>query len=208
MSPTLLSMLSDKLLANGMPVSGYAAGLGHGGKGTARGDPSRPPGAALRIPLPAQQRRFRTALFRNILVGYDYYYKRGKIDLITSAATHAFLPPYQDAPQPFSPRSRLPSHSQDHLRKNSPGLLLPQFVGIRDGGNAGETTIFDIASLQPGERSWADPCRSTVPLPFEKSFGTQAVRARRGRPRRSGRKPKGNPPIRYTGIYTGKSATI
>ncbi|MFO8064364.1 MAG: 1,4-alpha-glucan branching protein domain-containing protein [Spirochaetia bacterium] len=35
----------------------------------------------------------------NILSGFDYYYKRGRVELLTTAATHPFLPLYESYPQ-------------------------------------------------------------------------------------------------------------
>ena len=36
---------------------------------------------------------------RDILSGFDYYYKRGRVELLTTAATHPFLPLYESYPQ-------------------------------------------------------------------------------------------------------------
>lgn len=36
---------------------------------------------------------------RNILTAFDFYYKKGRLDLMTSAASHAFLPLYQNIPE-------------------------------------------------------------------------------------------------------------
>ncbi len=101
MSPTLLAMLSDKLLCERyVRYLDTQLDLAALEKKRLNGDGVFYPLTQLYEDLYKKNKEdFEQLYFRNILMGFDYYYKRGKIDLLTSAATHAFLPLYQDAPQ-------------------------------------------------------------------------------------------------------------
>ncbi|HWP68957.1 MAG TPA: DUF1957 domain-containing protein, partial [Rectinemataceae bacterium] len=101
LSPTLLSMLSDKLLCD--RYSRYLdAQLDLAAKEKKRlgGDIVFSPLAQMYQTLYQRNKEdFENLYSRNILPAFDYFYKKGKIEVLTSGATHAFLPLFQDAPQ-------------------------------------------------------------------------------------------------------------
>lgn len=73
---------------------------------------------------------------RRILRGFDYYSKRGRIELLTSAASHAFLPLYESYPETVNAQVQLAA--QEHQRifgKPARGFWLPEcgyFPGVED----------------------------------------------------------------------------
>ncbi len=63
----------------------------------------------------------------NILRGFSYFQKKGYLELITSAATHAFLPLYQNHPETID--AQLQVAAEAHIRafgRPSKGLWLPE----------------------------------------------------------------------------------
>ncbi len=73
---------------------------------------------------------------RRILRGFDYYSKKGRIELLTSAATHAFLPVYEAHPETVNAQVQLAV--KEHQRifgKPARGFWLPEcgyFPGLED----------------------------------------------------------------------------
>jgi 1,4-alpha-glucan branching enzyme len=73
---------------------------------------------------------------RRILRGFDYYSKKGRIELLTSAATHAYLPVYEAYPETVNAQVQLAS--REHQRvfgKPARGFWLPEcgyFAGAED----------------------------------------------------------------------------
>ena len=130
LSPTLLAMLSDKLLAERyVRYLDMQLDLAALEKKRLGSDPVFTPLAQLYESLYRRNKEdFEQLYLRNILMGYDYYYKRGKIDLLTSAATHAFLPLYQDAPQAVLAQieTAIVAH-RNAFGKIPQGFWLPQF---------------------------------------------------------------------------------
>lgn len=130
MSPTLLAMLSDKLLCERyVRYLDTQLDLAALEKKRLNGDGVFYPLTQLYEDLYKKNKEdFEQLYFRNILMGFDYYYKRGKIDLLTSAATHAFLPLYQDAPQAILAQieTAIIAH-RTAFGKVPQGFWLPQF---------------------------------------------------------------------------------
>ncbi len=130
MSPTLLAMLSDKLLCERyVRYLDTQLDLAALEKKRLNGDGVFYPLTQLYEDLYKRNKEdFEQLYFRNILMGFDYYYKRGKIDLLTSAATHAFLPLYQDAPQAILAQieTAIVAH-RTAFGKVPQGFWLPQF---------------------------------------------------------------------------------
>jgi 1,4-alpha-glucan branching enzyme len=98
LSPTLCSMLGDSLLAE--RYLGYLDGqlaLARRELERLEGDRGFFAMAQLYEDLYKKDREDFDELYeRDILSAFDYYYKKGKLELITSAATHAFLPIYRE----------------------------------------------------------------------------------------------------------------
>jgi 1,4-alpha-glucan branching enzyme len=63
----------------------------------------------------------------NVLRGFNYFLKRGHLELITTAATHAFLPLYENYPQAVNAQiqTALDSH-QRHFGRVPRGIWLPE----------------------------------------------------------------------------------
>ena len=128
-SPTLLSMLGDRLLAE--RYSRYLDAqieLCALEKRRLSGDTVFFPLAQLYHSLYLKSKEDFDVLYgRNILQGFDYFYKKGKIEVLTSGATHAFLPLFQDAPQAV--RAQIETAIVMHrsvFGKNPQGFWLPQ----------------------------------------------------------------------------------
>jgi len=73
---------------------------------------------------------------RDILGAFDYYYKKGRIELITTAATHTFLPIYRSSPEAISAQieTALVAH-RGAFGKHPIGFWLPQlgfFPGVEE----------------------------------------------------------------------------
>jgi 1,4-alpha-glucan branching enzyme len=97
-SPTLASMLADKAL--GQRFVSYLDSqikLAVAEEGRIGGDPVFGPLVRMYHSLyRADKDDFLELYGRNILGAFDYYYKKGRLELMTSGATHAFLPIFRD----------------------------------------------------------------------------------------------------------------
>lgn len=64
---------------------------------------------------------------RNILRGFDYYYKKGRIEMVGAAATHAYLPLYQQFPVNINAQLQVAIDSQESIfGKHPTGFWLPE----------------------------------------------------------------------------------
>lgn len=101
LSPTLTAMMADRLL--GERYASYLASqirLGEQEQARTSGDPVFGPLAALYLDLYRKDLDdFENFYARDVLAGFDFFYKKGRIELLTSGATHAFLPLYRDHPE-------------------------------------------------------------------------------------------------------------
>jgi len=138
LSPTLAAMLGDELL-QGRYISHLEKLLDLAEKEIVRtrGDDHFYRLALMYRDLYRQSYQDFTEKYeRNILRGLDYYYKRGRIDVMASAATHAYLPLYQSYPQAVNAQVEL--GAEMHARtfgKSARGFWLPEagyFPGIED----------------------------------------------------------------------------
>jgi len=86
----------------------------------------------------------------NILRGFSYFQKKGHLELITSAATHAFLPLYQNHPEAVE--AQLQVAADAHLKafgKPSRGVWLPEcayYPGLEASLKAQKFEYFFAAS--------------------------------------------------------------
>ncbi|HUW39558.1 MAG TPA: 1,4-alpha-glucan branching protein domain-containing protein [Rectinemataceae bacterium] len=128
-SPTLASMLGDKLL--GERYAAYLETqlrLASAEEERLGSDPVFGPVVRLYSALYREDREdFETLYGRDVLGGLDFFYKKGRIDLITTGATHAFLPLYADSPEAVS--AQIEAAMVAHRRafgKHPAGFWLPQ----------------------------------------------------------------------------------
>jgi len=137
-SPTLEAMLGDKLL--GERYVAYLESqlaLGRAEEGRIGGDPAFGPLARMYSELyRSDLEDFGSRYSGDVLGVLDYYYKRGKVELITSGATHAFLPMYRDLPEAVA--AQVETAIVSHRRvfgKHPAGFWLPQlgwYPGVGD----------------------------------------------------------------------------
>lgn len=128
-SPTLQAMLSDKLLCD--RYSAYLDNqLALAGEELRRlgADPVFSPIAHMYQDLYRRNKEdFEQLYERNILPAFDYCYKKGRIEILTSGATHAFLPLFQDEPQAVQAQIETAIVSyRSVFAKNPQGFWLPQ----------------------------------------------------------------------------------
>lgn len=128
-SPTLATMLRDDLL-----LSRYERHLDRlielAEREVARtsGDPLFEPVAQLYRDLFLENRHdFAVRYERDVLHGFDYYHKRGHIEMITTPATHAFLPLYEN--YPYATQAQVDTAVKSHAEsfgKEPRGMWLPE----------------------------------------------------------------------------------
>jgi len=129
LSPTLTAMLGDDLLKTRyIAWLDQQIELANKEKIRTEGDSVFSPLASLYADLYHADRDDFTILYgSDVLSGFDYFYKKGRLEIITSAATHAFLPLYRDMPEAVAAQveTAMVSHRQ-HFGKVSSGFWLPQ----------------------------------------------------------------------------------
>jgi len=134
-SPTLVAMLSDVLLKN--RYSAYLESqieLAKKEKARLGDDLVFAPLANLYYEMYRRSRDdFENLHGRDILRAFDYYSKKGYIELLTTAATHAFLPLYADIPEAVDAQieTAIVSH-REVFGKNPQGFWLPQLGWYRE----------------------------------------------------------------------------
>lgn len=131
LSPTLVAMLGDSLLQER-----YVAWLakqrelaGHELRRLAS-DPAQLSLAAMYEDLYRQNYEDFTVLHgRNVLTAFDFYFKKGRLDLMTSAATHALLPLYRDQPEAVAAQVEVGTVSfRNQFGRSPSGFWLPQLA--------------------------------------------------------------------------------
>jgi 1,4-alpha-glucan branching enzyme len=138
LSPTLTAMLGDELLKTRY-VSWLDRQIELANKEKARTakDAVFAPLAAMYGDLYQAAHDDFTILYGgDILSGFDYFYKKGRIEIIASAATHAFLPLYRDVPEAVAAQVEVAmvSHRQC-FGKVAEGFWLPHlgwYPGVED----------------------------------------------------------------------------
>jgi 1,4-alpha-glucan branching enzyme len=138
LSPTLVAMLGDRLL--GERYGSYLdaqLGLAVAEESRLDGDADFGPLARMYSRMYREDKDDFSALYGgDILSAFDYYYKKGRVELITSGATHAFLPLYRDQPEAVA--AQVETAIVAHRRvfgKHPAGFWLPQlgwYPGVGD----------------------------------------------------------------------------
>jgi len=128
-SPTLAAMLGDKILGDRY-VEYLDAQLRLAAAEETRvgGDPAFGPLARMYGALYRSDKDDFLELYnRDILGAFDYFYKKGRVELMTSGATHAFLPIFRDCQEAVT--AQVETAIISHRRifgKNPAGFWLPQ----------------------------------------------------------------------------------
>ena len=129
LSPTLASMLSDKVLCDRyIAYLDSQLALAAAEEERVGGDPAFGPLARMYKSLyRADKDDFVELYGRDILGAFDYYYKKGRVELMTSAATHAFLPLFRDSPEAIAAQveTAIITHRKA-FGKHPAGFWLPQ----------------------------------------------------------------------------------
>jgi len=128
-SPTLAAMLGDKVLGDryveylNAQLRLAAAEEERVGADPAFGPLVRMYGALYR----ADKDDFLELYNRDVLGAFDYFYKKGRVELMTSGATHAFLPIFRDSQEAVIAQveTAIISHRKA-FGKNPAGFWLPQ----------------------------------------------------------------------------------
>lgn len=128
-SPTLTTMLQDELLQQRYIAHLHAQlELAEKEISRTRGDDQfRPLAEMYRTLYEINLRDFTEKYENDITRGFDYYYKRGKLEILATAATHAFLPLYMQHPPAV--RAQVQIGVADHARvfgKAPRGFWLPE----------------------------------------------------------------------------------
>jgi len=138
LSPTLEAMLGDSLLASRYNTW-LSTQLELAGKELTRcaGDPVFEPLAAMYHDLYRQNLEDISVLYGgNILPTLDFYYKKGRIDLLTSGATNAFLPIYHSYPEAIAAQIEAAVVSfRSSFGRSPSGFWMPQlgwYPGIEE----------------------------------------------------------------------------
>jgi 1,4-alpha-glucan branching enzyme len=128
-SPTLASMLADKVLGDRY-VAYLDSQLALAAAEEARvgNDPAFGPLARMYKGLYRADKDDYVELYaRDIMGAFDYFYKKGRVELMTSGATHAFLPLFGDSPEAIA--AQVETAIVDHRKafgKHPAGFWLPQ----------------------------------------------------------------------------------
>lgn len=128
-SPTLSAMLGDPVLAaRYVKYLESQLVLAESEIQRTAGDPSMNPLARMYWELYVADREdFETLYARDMIGAFDYFYKKGRIELLTTGATHAFLPHYRDFPEAVAAQveAAIVSHRKA-FGKHPAGFWLPQ----------------------------------------------------------------------------------
>jgi 1,4-alpha-glucan branching enzyme len=128
-SPTLSAMLGDKVLGERyIEYLDAQLRLAEAEETRLAGDSTFEPLARMYHSLyRADKDDFQELYGRDILAAFDYYYKKGRVELMTSGATHAFLPVFRDNPEAVTAQveTAIISHRRA-FGKHPAGFWLPQ----------------------------------------------------------------------------------
>jgi len=128
-SPTLLAMLTDRLLCERyVAYLDSQIELAQKEKNRLAGDVVYGPLASMYYELYRRSKdEFENQYGLNIIRAFDYFSKKGHIEIMTTAATHAFLPIYADIPEVIDAQieTAIISHRTE-FGKNPAGFWLPQ----------------------------------------------------------------------------------
>jgi 1,4-alpha-glucan branching enzyme len=151
-SPTLADMLSDDLLQQR-----YIAHLerlielGEKEQGRTAGDPDYAPLVEMYLQLFRQNLEdFEQLYRRNILTGFRAFEKEGYLEIITTAATHSFLPLYEQYPEAIDAQIKcaIISHGRNFGTRPS-GFWLPEcgyYPGLEKALKSSDLSYFVTAA--------------------------------------------------------------
>jgi 1,4-alpha-glucan branching enzyme len=129
LSPTLVAMLGDKVLGDRyVEYLDAQLRLAAAEEERVGGDPAFGPLARMYSALyRADKDDFLELYNRDLLGAFDYFYKKGRVELMTSGATHAFLPILRDSREAVAAQveTAIISHRKA-FGKNPAGFWLPQ----------------------------------------------------------------------------------
>jgi 1,4-alpha-glucan branching enzyme len=128
-SPTLAAMLSDKVLGERyLEYLEAQLRLAAAEEARTAGDGAFAPLARMyRALYQADKDDFQSLYGGDLLGAFDYYYKKGRVELMTSGATHAFLPIFRDCREAVT--SQVETAIVAHRKafgKHPAGFWLPQ----------------------------------------------------------------------------------
>lgn len=127
-SPTLTAMLTDPLLQDRYRrYVDLQLELAEREVVRTQGRPEHAMALIYRQLYKQNQGDFHEVYQGNVLRGFSYFQKRGLLELVTSAATHAFLPLYQNHPETIA--AQLQAATDSHLKafgRPSRGIWLPE----------------------------------------------------------------------------------
>ncbi len=128
-SPTLAAMLRDEWLQERyIAYSERMIELAHRELDRTRAEPAFHRVASMYATLhESNLQDFTKQYERDLIRGFDYYYKRGKIEIMATAATHAYLPLYMQHPPAV--RAQVQVGVEEHSRvfgKLAHGFWLPE----------------------------------------------------------------------------------
>jgi 1,4-alpha-glucan branching enzyme len=174
-SPTLQAMMSDPLLQERYVIyteRQLAFSMREIGR-TGSGSPEGKLAAMYALMYEQAKADFQELYQRNILRGFDYFHKKGMLELVTTSGTHAFMPLYGELPESEAAQieTALISHRKN-FGKNPQGFWLPHM-----GYYPGLERILKSYNLS---YTILDP-RGVIngdPVPFAASYGP--VRMRNG----------------------------
>ncbi len=128
-SPTLAAMLADKSLGERfVDYLDSQIALAVAEEERIGDDPAFLPLAQMYHALyQSAKEDFQKLYGRNILGAFDFYYKKGRVELMTSGATHAFLPVFRDSREAVTAQveTAIIAHRKA-FGKNPSGFWLPQ----------------------------------------------------------------------------------
>lgn len=138
LSPTLTSMFEDELLCRRYTAHlDRLIELGERELERTAGDPALSKPAAMYHELFRRSRDDFLMLYNgDILKGFRHFHESGHLDLITTTATHAFLPMYREVPRMIRGQLRIALENHERLFSSSPkGFWLPEcgyFPGLEE----------------------------------------------------------------------------
>jgi len=159
-SPTLQAMLSDTLLKERY-VAYLERQIGFADREIERARDDLPRQALARMYAELYEGARRSYLEEyegNILKGFDFFYKKGRLELITTTATHAFLPALADSPESLSAQveAAVISHRKNFGR-NPQGLWLPHLGYFPRLERILKSYNLSYAIVDPRSVLWGEP---------------------------------------------------
>jgi 1,4-alpha-glucan branching enzyme len=174
-SPTLQAMLTDPLLQERYityaerQLAFAMREIGRNGAESSEGKLA----AMYAVMYETDKSDFQELYQRNILRGFDYFHKKGMLELITTSGTHAFMPLYGEHPESEAAQieTAIISHRKN-FGKNPQGFWLPHLGYYPGLERILKSYNLSYAILDPRALIYGDP------IPFAACFAP--VRMRNG----------------------------